>query len=151
MNFSPLPNWKILHTTISYLLKMTESSPLGLKSLRGKWAISPFPTGFSKDLYCRHIKTRACLEKGLIHSTLSGTYVTMIINISPVSALYLPMVISRRSRLSYRTNPGFKFTNHSIKLILDAKSQNILYLTFQNLKVALFETYTTSYLLNHLV
>ena len=27
-------------------------------------AISPFPTVFSKDLYCRHIKTRACLEKG---------------------------------------------------------------------------------------
>ena len=24
-------------------------------------AISPFPTVFSKDLYCRHIKTRACL------------------------------------------------------------------------------------------
>ena len=27
-------------------------------------AISPFPTVFSKDLYCRHIKTRACLGKG---------------------------------------------------------------------------------------
>ena len=27
-------------------------------------AISPFPTGFSKDLYCRHVKTRACLGKG---------------------------------------------------------------------------------------
>ena len=27
-------------------------------------AISPFPTVFSKDLYCRHIKTRACLVKG---------------------------------------------------------------------------------------
>ena len=26
-------------------------------------AISPFPTGFSKDLYCRHVKTRACLGK----------------------------------------------------------------------------------------
>ena len=25
--------------------------------------ISPFPTVFSKDLYCRHIKTRACLGK----------------------------------------------------------------------------------------
>ena len=24
-------------------------------------AISPFPTAFSKDLYCRYIKTRACL------------------------------------------------------------------------------------------
>ena len=27
-------------------------------------AISPFPTVFSKDLFCRHVKTRACLEKG---------------------------------------------------------------------------------------
>ena len=27
-------------------------------------AISPFPTVFSKDLYCRQVKTRACLGKG---------------------------------------------------------------------------------------
>ena len=27
-------------------------------------AISPFPTVFSKDLNLRHVKTRACLEKG---------------------------------------------------------------------------------------
>ena len=27
-------------------------------------AISPFPTVFSKDLYGRHVKTRACLGKG---------------------------------------------------------------------------------------
>ena len=27
-------------------------------------AISPFPTVFSEDLYCRHVKTRACLGKG---------------------------------------------------------------------------------------
>ena len=27
-------------------------------------AISPFPTVFSKDLCCRHVKTRACLGKG---------------------------------------------------------------------------------------
>ena len=25
---------------------------------------SPFPTVFSKDLYCRHVKTWACLGKG---------------------------------------------------------------------------------------
>ena len=25
------------------------------------WAISPFPTVFSKDLYSRHVKSRACL------------------------------------------------------------------------------------------
>ena len=28
-------------------------------------AISPFPTVFSKDLYCRHVKTRALFGKGL--------------------------------------------------------------------------------------
>ena len=27
-------------------------------------AISPFSTVFSKDYYCRHIKTKACLEEG---------------------------------------------------------------------------------------
>ena len=27
-------------------------------------AISPFPTLFSKDLYCRHVKIRACLGTG---------------------------------------------------------------------------------------
>ena len=27
-------------------------------------AISPFPAVFSKGLYCRHVKTRACLGKG---------------------------------------------------------------------------------------
>ena len=31
---------------------------------KGEIAISPFPTVFSKDLYCRHVKTRACLGKG---------------------------------------------------------------------------------------
>ena len=28
-------------------------------------AISPFPIVFSKDMYCRHVKTRACLGKGV--------------------------------------------------------------------------------------
>ena len=28
------------------------------------WAISPFPAEFSKDLYCWHVQTRACLAKG---------------------------------------------------------------------------------------
>ena len=30
----------------------------------GKGEISPFLTVFSKDLYCRHVKSRACLGKG---------------------------------------------------------------------------------------
>ena len=31
---------------------------------KGEFAISPFPTVFSKDLYCRRIKTRVCFGKG---------------------------------------------------------------------------------------
>ena len=34
-------------------------------------AISPFPTVFSKGLYCRHIKTRDCLRKGKPKNELS--------------------------------------------------------------------------------
>ena len=43
-------------------------------------AISPFPAVFSKDLYCRHVKTRACLGKGWICYELKGwiCYVTWI-------------------------------------------------------------------------
>ena len=48
---------------------MAESSPKGQKTLWEKEkllerAISPFPTVFSGDMYCRHVKTRACLGKG---------------------------------------------------------------------------------------
>ena len=48
---------------------MAESSPKGQNTLWERWncssqAISPFPTVFSKDLYCRHVKSRACLGKG---------------------------------------------------------------------------------------
>ena len=28
------------------------------------WEVSPFPTVFSNDFYCRHVKTRACFGKG---------------------------------------------------------------------------------------
>ena len=31
----------------------------------GKGEIAPFPTVFSEDLYCRHVKTRACSGKSL--------------------------------------------------------------------------------------
>ena len=54
--------------TISNLMKMAEISPNGLKTLWERRncsfrAISPFPTVFSKDLYCRQVKTRACLQR----------------------------------------------------------------------------------------
>ena len=47
-----------LQTTILNMMRMVEISPNGSK------AISPFPTVFSKDMYCRQVKTMACLGKG---------------------------------------------------------------------------------------
>ena len=34
-------------------------------------AISPFPTVFSKDLYCKHVKAKACLGKDQYNSQYS--------------------------------------------------------------------------------
>ena len=31
---------------------------------KGEIACNPFPTMFSADLYCRHVKSRACLGNG---------------------------------------------------------------------------------------
>ena len=58
---------RFLQTTISNLMKKAESFPNGRKRCGKRrncplWAISSFPTVFSKDFYCRHIKTRACLR-----------------------------------------------------------------------------------------
>ena len=39
---------------------------------KGENGNSPFPTVFSKDLYCRHVKTRACLGKGQNQFCLSN-------------------------------------------------------------------------------
>ena len=38
--------------------------PCGKRRNCSLWAISPFPTMISKDLYCRHVLTRACLGRG---------------------------------------------------------------------------------------
>ena len=49
-------------------MKMAESSPEWVENTVGKGeiaqAISSFPTVFTTDLYCRQVKTRACLGKG---------------------------------------------------------------------------------------
>ena len=68
--FLTLPKPKSLQMTFSNLMKMAESSGTGRKHCGKRrncslQAISPFPTVFSKDLYCRHVKTRACFWKGL--------------------------------------------------------------------------------------
>ena len=55
--------------TVSNVMKKAESSPNGWKTLREKeklLVMSNFSFSHSvfKDLYCRHVKTRACLGKG---------------------------------------------------------------------------------------
>ena len=47
--------------TILTLMKMLESSPNSLKET----GIGRNCSLFSKDLHCRHVKSRACLGKGL--------------------------------------------------------------------------------------
>ena len=41
-------------------------------------AIFPFPTLFSKDLYCRHVKTRACLGKGQVIIEHSAFFIEFV-------------------------------------------------------------------------
>ena len=58
-------------------------------------AISPFPTIFSKDLYCRHVKTRLVWEsvnkliytslyKGIAHSSLADDEILKLSILKPV-------------------------------------------------------------------
>ena len=73
---SPFPKQQILYSyklrlqTISNLIRMEEGSLNGKKKTLGKGEIALyeqfllFPTVFPKCLYDRHVKTRACLEKG---------------------------------------------------------------------------------------
>ena len=64
-------------TTNIYSSKLKEFADDGLKfdkigkklskraeNTKGKRAISPFSTVFSKDIYDRHVKSRACLAEG---------------------------------------------------------------------------------------
>ena len=44
------------------MLKMADSSPKEWKTLGEKEKL--LVTMFSKDLHCRHVKTRVCLGKG---------------------------------------------------------------------------------------
>ena len=66
--FYTLPNRKSLQTTISNLMKVTKfyrrvENTVGKRRNCSLRAVSPFPTVFSRDLSCRHVKTRACLGK----------------------------------------------------------------------------------------
>ena len=44
--------------------KVLQTGRKGKRRNCSLWAISPFSTVFSKDVYYRHVKTRACLGKG---------------------------------------------------------------------------------------
>ena len=68
-NFRLFQTQRCLQMTIFNLMKMAESPPLGRKHCGKRrncslQTSSPFPTVFTNDLYCRHIKSRACLGKG---------------------------------------------------------------------------------------
>ena len=51
-------------------MKVAESCKKGVENTAGKGEIARyeqfllFPTVFSKDLYCRHVKSRTCLGEG---------------------------------------------------------------------------------------
>ena len=63
--FQTLPNQKSVQTTILNLMKTVEKLSKRVENNEG--AIFPIPTVILKDLNCRHVKTRACLGKGLKH------------------------------------------------------------------------------------
>ena len=54
-------NFKVHENDRQFLKQVENTGKRRNLSLR---AISPFPTVFSKHLYCRHVKTGACLGKG---------------------------------------------------------------------------------------
>ena len=60
-------------------------------------AISPFPTVFSKDLYCRHLKTRACLGKGFNFVFRMVSFCDML-TYRPTFLLKAEFIYSQRSK-----------------------------------------------------
>ena len=54
-------NFEFYEMVESFLNSYKQCGKRGNCSLQ---VISPFPKVFSEDLYCRHLKTRACLGKG---------------------------------------------------------------------------------------
>ena len=75
-NFFTLPNQSL--QTISNLMKINcrkfdkcVDNTVGKVEKCWLQAISPFPTVFSKDLFCSHVKSRACLGKGQVFTLQS--------------------------------------------------------------------------------
>ena len=69
LDFNPLPGDKLDPSKLKEFAddnsKFDENGKKLSKQIENTLqVISPFPTVFSKDLYCRHVKTRACLGKG---------------------------------------------------------------------------------------
>ena len=75
LTLSQTTNFRLFQTKgvfTDYNFKIDENDRKLSKWVENTWkrrncllrAISPFPTVFSKDLYSRYVKTRACLGKG---------------------------------------------------------------------------------------
>ena len=71
--FETLPNWESFQTTILNFDETGKKLSKRVENTVGKGEIAhyeqcllfpQFPTVFSKDLYCRQVKTRRCLGKG---------------------------------------------------------------------------------------
>ena len=73
-------NFSFFPTAFVTLLEIFPPFSSNLELLR---AISPFPTEFSKVLYCRHVKTMACLGKGLTKRNLLETILILLEKLSP--------------------------------------------------------------------
>ena len=67
--FYPFPNWQILDSSkldefADDNFEFNENGDKFSKKVGNTVGKAEIPTVFSKDLFCRHIKTRACLGKG---------------------------------------------------------------------------------------
>ena len=70
-------------------------------------AISPFSTVFSKDLYCRHVKTRAFLGKGLmvfdgseVGQSRSEISMYILCNLILLYSVHKEFVVYRKKRVN---------------------------------------------------
>ena len=65
LTLSRTTNFRLVQTDNNF--KFNENGrkfSIWVQNTVGKGEIAPFPTMFSKDLYGRNVKTRACLGKG---------------------------------------------------------------------------------------
>ena len=93
---------------------MAENSPKRVENTVGKRrncslrAISPFPIVFSKDFYCRHVKTRACLGKAsvgwLVVLRFNATLTAKVISWRSVTHMFPGFLTPVLARKKFRLN-----------------------------------------------